>query len=1844
MTEKITLTNRPFNTTDQLSSPPAPPPPPKGLGRRVGDATKKKIWDGAKGVAGGAKKIWDSGKWVAGGAKKIWDGGKWVWETASPEVLKTRFKQAIEQALIGQIPQQLVLLKEIIHKFIHNPDNVTFDDVESAHQYIEMLFAENNKMLNLLAPGMSEEDKKLFTRVLKTLQETADQGDYDNITELEKHAESFRKRLKSSDGKQLYKDFNKLFNKILDQNQGEGAIPSTLTYIKEALLSEKEGLIKQSMNQLTQLLNQKDGPMAALRQQVSGKDNSVLSDAIKLFNNTLLGQPDKNLLSLKDALNKFNDPENIQFADLTVVYGHMKSLLDDHNKISEPLASELQKDEKTLFYNILHDVEECVQGTEYDDLGQLQTKAKSFSEKFKEPELKKHLGNFTKTLDDILSRDKGSLEKALDSLRKAFLSEGNGLVKQVMDQLREQLSGADDSVLRDTINLLRESLFSAKDGMVTRFFYEVTNKERGLLVEALKVLEHGINGDNGLLTKAMDALEQRVTDEENGIIARAFAYLNKKLKEEEGPFEYIEFRLTDKEVGVLTKAVNFVEQKFVGKGGLIDQVSEKIAEPAHPLLATSRAKMSELYKAIIANNKPAIKKCSETLYPLLEQLAADRATVFTKQPLLDSDLARLNGLKNKLPSFFAENSLSQEEMRALVASGLTTVNSYYKHAGMAEHTMDVLGEAVADTLNSSLSRLDEKLTEPAHPLLATSRAKMSELYKAIIANNKAAIKRCSVNLHPLLEQLTANHKTVFTKQPLQQSDFILLDELKNKLSSFYAENPPSQREMSELVAFGLAAVNRYYSDAGIAEHIGGALRVAVADALDPPLSRLEGMLSQIEDLPKTWLGLKKTPSAQTDTAPTDGPPQEGTLPDFLSQGSSILQAIMQKGGQAVSKQVLNSFCSVLSLGLKQAWETIKDNSDEAYSQPKADLQELINRVETLSRSGDLSQLYSTLENATPLFNGLNLCINGFSIPRIGYSAEHPSAALAYSNNIARLEEAIDPRPQEPENADWKELAKVEQKKLVINTVNFLTIKHIFENVCHLKAPGEKFYLQLLSEARKAGQQSESELKKLFFEALDKRKIHFLTKLHAEIQYYFYGSIIKRFIRKASNIYFKEIFQYIEKHKADHFTTLRNQITTNSTRYLTILGGAYQNVAGQVPTGTLEEMLKKELEKKDSNLGFDTKQLYLEFAHSVLKKTLKSSILSWFGKKIIGNPEQIVRTIIDTTTQSLQDAYGYGYTNALNTLIREQLDEIWTMLQAAYSSEQSGQSPNLQSEVSDIKKEQLSRLVKNLFEILRKAQCDTVDELQELLQGKSLSAKIHKTIDDLFIKDVLEQVTNILALSLESIIKEDQLQKLTYQFASLANRAFEIDEEEENLKIEQKEQRRIENRKQMQSEEHRIYERCEQILRLATTTAVEDKFDFSGKKEQTKTNNLIQKIRTSSHTYFSNAEQDLKELSQMQDKDFATPIAQDKIHKLIQETHVYQSNCHASHFEAKSSRMSFDNKDEISQRHSGIAEQSKPLVGTIATLKEHAKTLADLQTFIPNIQAVKKIIPSIELRLFKNSGANLQDIDFAEKQMNELQLHLEVLKKAHNIAEQIEKSVQNVQIIATILVNMRKAIALQTFGLELAKADSPMNQVIADHQKRILGQPIDRQGLNAKMLSLRQELTQSVNSTWLPQLLDKLKNIQEATQQQQVDTAHQEFQALLKQAINASSQSIQDGKGQYEISVIQINQAIEATTFLDPATEHRANHGIRQTITTAQQQLRTLSEWEEEQIKSIPYINLSTSDLMKRIQDWASGIVYNRVKQRMDGFIGFIKREETYRYGILNHLFLIPYVQSLHKLS
>lgn len=1879
MTFSTSIGNKYFNSNPPQQQPPPAPQqlPPRGMigksldtvkraARGTLDATNRAVkgtlWGITRPISWAFNPIGDGiGSGAASGVKREFEQ---MIQPNSPII--SQLQESVEQALLKQPPEEFLQLRELLKKAHEHSDKLTVDDLQIISLGLNDLLNENAKMLKHLAPNLSPTALQLFQKMAKLFENPADE---------------------EMNGEEL-EDTYAIINIIVEENQG--ALIRAMSFLQQALLSEEHGLIseaieilkrkatdehtglmKQIVDQLTQLLNQQGGPLDLLTHRLTVGDKSIIGEAITLLKKSLF--EDQGIVN--ELGKRFNDEqEGIIVKALAIAKTSIDATLKD--------GLAFLKDSLTAEDGLMTTLKQQISGNKDSVLKQA---IDLLNECLYDPK-SGMVANFRRELTD---KEQGILVEALKVFGNALNDEKEGILVQGIDLLKEKFNG-EEGVVAEALRLLEHKL-NGKDGIVENLKHRLINEHDGALTKALALLQEKLNDENkGLIADAMSlmekrllaedglvsSLEKRLTDAEKGTLTKVVESMKKALEKKDGPLdllkqevqtlldqsiEILKKKCLDEKEGIFALALELATKKLHEENGLLDTLSKRLNDPKHGIIAKAIETLSfkiledngpfDLFqKRLLDEKEGPLAQAIDLLTRKLEQkdgpLGAIQKRLIDKDGILDQAINMLHGRltdpdKGILiqAKQYLSAAINDEKTGILVQAidllkvklnekdgvmDLIDTRLNHEETGILTRAACVLQKKLM-AKGGLVDELENRFTGEAHPLLSNARQKLTELRKVIGKENKREIRKLSGELQQSLEQLTANQALVFNKEPLSSGDKIVIDQLREQLPTFSSEAPPDQSAMLIVVEAGLAVINRYYGSLeGTAARIGTILQEKIVDVVDPLFEKVENKVNHF---------LGRDPEGASESAATDGTVSAtgGTVSQFLDMGGSALKHLLSKGAQSISKQVFSSFASVLSLGIQYALNNMEDTPTLRGPREKLNqIMSTLNAVQENNHGPNLyqaiinSDLYKTLSRTAEAFKPLKICVNGFYVPHGSMDAEEPTgnADKVYSNHITALQKASNSEPIEPVNQDWKTLANAEKDKLISNATKFLTIKHIYEEVCKLKPPDERFYMRLLEKSKEKGVSADAELKTLFFAELEKNKVGFVKRTYAQIQYYFYSVIVNHLVKKATTAYFEEIFKYIEVHKEENFDTLRGQMITNSTRYLTILGEAYRNVAkNSNPTGTLDEMLQKELDKKDSNLGFETKDLYAEFTQSVIHKTIGKGFLGWIAEKWIAHPEEIVRSIIDKTLGSMQDPYGYSH--ALNNVIREQLEEILAEVLKRMRDDPAQQGdPTNTLETSDLKDE-VKGLVKNLFEILNKSKCQTKDELRKLIKEEILSAKINKAIDDLFIEEVLGKITQILSVSVLSLVKEDQLQKFTYKFALLLNQTFEVGKE---VTYQQK-----------RDEERKIGELSNQILRLVVNAAVEEKFDFTGEKQQKETNGYVSNLHNRSIEFFTTTRQDLAALLVM---NFSSAEGKNKTDKIIEDTLAYQSQCYESNYQVKSSHINSDNKDEVAKRYFGIAQQSQPLVQAVTQLKQHSKALENILSAVPHLDQIKTIATEIPGRLFYSSGLTHENLTYCENQLQILDTHLKELKNMRNYTQLAQQIEVETRLFATLLIDLRKATQTNSFCIAQTQTGSLLEQ-IAGEKKRSLGATSANAALQGKLALLKQEVLNSFNTTYHAHLLEKVRMIEEATVSEQVDIAYREFLGICQQAMSHAAVLTQKYRDNYYQSLGRAMNAISDSHLLEPSLQETEKRGMRESIALAQQHLNSLATWEEQHIKEIPYVNFPLGD-MKWFHDVASGLVFNRVKERLDGLIGFLKQEETYRYGVLNHLFLIPYVKAMQE--
>ncbi len=1185
--------------------------------------------------------------------------------------------------------------------------------------------------------------------------------------------------------------------------------------------------------------------------------------------------------------------------------------------------------------------------------------------------------------------------------------------------------------------------------------------------------------------------------------------------------------------------------------------------------------------------------------------------------------------------------------------------------------------------------------------LSNANTTLQELNKAIKEKRHNATKRLCRDLKPLLKTLIAEKDKIFSSQPLSKREQKILQNLLISLKD------PLSTDLPQAVNEAERLIRNYYDKKG-------------ATFLNKGYDAVSGLLKRGENL----VNMIKGNASDDDEDEEPNPSAEGSFASYLIKGANLINYAKNWG--MISDKQAASLCTTIAAGIEQAMGHLDDSA--AHMAAKQLLVPIMNELNGKdgSKKVDLSRLGRLLEQAADAFqrNGIKLKanFNGYALPGTGIDTdEEINAEKAWQNNVEDLEDAIGKPPAISDNQDWKTLAFEEKDKLIANTTNFLMTKIIYEQICGLKPLSENFYFRLLSESMEnvTGEDgktrrllSQDILEKKFFQELESKGIDGIKLLTAKFVFYVMGSVMNKLIADASTAYFEEFFKYIEGQKREQFHSLRNELFDNFTRYLMILGGAYNAVATKTntlrishidgtvtpaaPTQLMKEMVMAELEKPEANLGFKTDELYKGFIDIALEKTTGSGIKAafyfgtlklvlWLIEKATGTSSQEnVRSLIDTATGSLRDTEGYAY--ALNSAIGDQLDILWASLHTTIKQSQGNidtlineiaraKKANLAAEVPEEKRaeiqqkidafpdsdlrnkleekleqilsatvrgevdqarsdflallpstpelsegqrEQLTSLIKNFLEILQKSNCGSVDELKNLIEGKLLKENAIQGIDHLAIDYVIPQINSIVATAMQALINEKQLQQIIYNSAKIINDSFEVGQEI--------------TKEKKQEAERKIEKRCEQILSFAIDSAIKDSLDFSGKKQQTDTKQNVQMLKERTQEYFANTSENLNELLELAEidvNDLCSPEIQNKIDLITEESLAYATAQRDFAINVKNAGLGSDNQAEVALRNQNIAAQSKELVKTIKELKARSNGLVNLEASTGHIKEIQELLSKIGRSLYTKTKLTEADFAEAETLLGQLEEQIGSLSPLwkHAAVTQINKEIKH---IARTIKELRQKVTLQSLQTEISK--------------ELLSIKVTKDAATENAIDqIRQKLYLVEDGHLRAQLEGQLNRIESAKNSTDVLRAKEAFRTLLKTTVTLAVQKATDGKWFFHENCTKINNLIQASGQLEENKPQDESLAICDLIRTAQTQLATLQQWEKENNKQLVYSDFSIG-FVKQLQNWVSELptaaIYKRVRGIMDGGLAFAKREETYRYGVVHHLGLIPYIKRM----
>ena len=314
-------------------------------------------------------------------------------------------------------------------------------------------------------------------------------------------------------------------------------------------------------------------------------------------------------------------------------------------------------------------------------------------------------------------------------------------------------------------------------------------------------------------------------------------------------------------------------------------------------------------------------------------------------------------------------------------------------------------------------RIDEK----AHPDLIEARRVLLDLQHRIICPiTLSDLASCAENLEEAIQKVIDDQAAIFKKSPLSEQDHAALQELLDFLPRLKeaSEAPNTDTEDDEDEEALDAQLN---PAAGLPhkEEVLPFLRKAGA-VLEQHFQEESGTVPKIADtltnlpydLAASGMGAAKMQLGKNvDRGPINiiaepNETEQVSIGSYLNNASSFLSGFLKAGAAAVSQEVLTSVAGSVLYALDGALESIEGQPH--FDTPREKIQELISKLIPLQKECSVSALFAALQGeGLEALNSANICINGFSFPKIGTlgsSLEKPDSM--YLSNISNLRKAL----------------------------------------------------------------------------------------------------------------------------------------------------------------------------------------------------------------------------------------------------------------------------------------------------------------------------------------------------------------------------------------------------------------------------------------------------------------------------------------------------------------------------------------------------------------------------------------------------------------------------------------------------------------------------------------------------------------------------------------------------------------------------------------------------------------------------------------------------------------------
>ncbi len=1122
-------------------------------------------------------------------------------------------------------------------------------------------------------------------------------------------------------------------------------------------------------------------------------------------------------------------------------------------------------------------------------------------------------------------------------------------------------------------------------------------------------------------------------------------------------------------------------------------------------------------------------------------------------------------------------------------------------------------DARTGIIDKAVDRLGDKVMHPKHGMLAqwirTPELKLTDIQEGVI----------------LLQQLVEDNSPREKLLPITVT-------LKNLISGYSRKLPSSYLKYQlELLLRRLRRYNRTATapSAPLKTPLKNALKALSAEITNetgPLIKAFEKVGDTVvekltrkaqETLPEVF---GKPPSPFAPPAAAGTPPatasaasssktKPGMLGALLSYGLQQISSAIKSGVESLGDQGAQYIGIWLLPALQEGAKALEEKS--MFKTQRKKLREIIAEiseektpgVKTLKNDLSLQKLWQLLKDNIECINSVDINIHGFDIPKLFSSAKTPDPKRLLIQNSHEAREAKNVRidPNTTDESSWKQRAQIEKKLWVRNTTNFVVIKRIFEKACKFN-PNNALYYQLMQGANQATD-PKAKLKELFFTELQNRGVSGFQRAYLKVYYTIFWSFLNNILKDLTTNISKEVFQWIESNKNSEYTNFKSMLIENFTRYLGILGGSYKRVANDPkPYDKPSKMLIKDLADPELNDGYTTEALYTSFAQGLFSKYVKNWFNSALLKIAVGDGKELVQELINSGIKSLSD--DYGYTHTLNTLLVEQLEQLIHTVRYEIASGKKLNPTPLNAALSEHKKLELQSLVKNLLEVLPMGKCNTHAELRTLLKGDSFRANMSTFKDSLFLDKVIENVSDGISVAMNMLLKKERLHEIMYKMTSSLNRIYV---EGDSSTVEQRE-----------ATQDRLSKLSSELLDLHIHSALDRYLSPPEENTSTPTKGYVKQLKKSTSLFTTQVQKHLKRLKDTNSK-LTTEEAISIVDTLLDKADAYQENCITELQEIEQSELSKNNKNALKKRYEEAAKKSEPLIQALTDLKHSPHRLLHNKALKKQLKPLDKTLKTIENTL-KRKKTQLED---SQEWILQLKESIAEISRLNIIDPSIEGLVEKTPVLRKTIKTLSEQHSLLTCCTSLTKMVSECEKEgkLMDPAPWLEAiSSINNQKLKEKLSQIVKQIARASNGQAFKKAIDEYKRA--------LETTHEETLADLKKTKKKAeklSREIRD--------IIQTNHLLDSYDIRDMHKDK-----ITAGLTNAKTEAKKLAKWSNKELHDVLQYRVS-SKIVKEGAKLASGYIFNEIKDKFDSLLQFVRREETYLFGLARHQVMLPYLRA-----